>query len=68
MNCCDDFGNCNQGRNCPVRKQMADERMKRVEQRYFSWISDPGLGMLICMASATGVISLLTYLFYRFAH
>jgi hypothetical protein len=23
MNCCDDFGDCNQGRNCPVRKQMA---------------------------------------------
>ena len=19
MNCCDEFGNCNQGRNCPVR-------------------------------------------------
>jgi hypothetical protein len=19
MNCCDDFGNCRQGRNCPVR-------------------------------------------------
>jgi hypothetical protein len=19
MNCCDDFGNCNQGRDCPVR-------------------------------------------------
>ena len=19
MNCCDDFGDCNQGRNCPVR-------------------------------------------------
>ena len=20
MNCCDDYGNCNQGRDCPVRK------------------------------------------------
>jgi len=19
MNCCDDYGNCNQGRNCPIR-------------------------------------------------
>lgn len=23
MNCCDDFGNCNQGRNCPVRCAQA---------------------------------------------
>lgn len=21
MNCCDDFGNCRQGRDCPVRRQ-----------------------------------------------
>jgi hypothetical protein len=20
MNCCDDYGNCNQGRNCPIRQ------------------------------------------------
>lgn len=20
MNCCDEYGNCNQGRNCPVRE------------------------------------------------
>ena len=25
-NCCDDYGNCNQGRDCPVRK----ERIERV--------------------------------------
>ena len=23
MNCCDEFGNCNQGRDCPVRKIKA---------------------------------------------
>lgn len=23
MNCCDDFGDCRQGRDCPVRKQGA---------------------------------------------
>lgn len=23
MNCCDEFGNCNQGRDCPVRKGQA---------------------------------------------
>jgi hypothetical protein len=21
MNCCDEFGNCNQGRDCPLRKE-----------------------------------------------
>lgn len=27
MNCCDDYGNCNQGPNCPVR-------VAKVKQRY----------------------------------
>jgi hypothetical protein len=27
MNCCDDYGNCNQGRDCPVR-------VAKVKQRY----------------------------------
>lgn len=22
MNCCDEYGNCNQGRDCPVRKKQ----------------------------------------------
>jgi hypothetical protein len=47
---------------------MTDEKMKQLEERYVSWISDPALGMLLCMASASGVISLAAYLFYRFAH
>lgn len=25
MNCCDDFGNCRQGRDCPVRRQRANK-------------------------------------------
>ena len=37
MNCCDDFGNCRQGRDCPVRMQDGwrladdDEGMSAVE-------------------------------------
>lgn len=27
MNCCDEYGNCNQGRDCPVR-------VAKVKQRY----------------------------------
>jgi hypothetical protein len=26
MNCCDEFGNCRQGRDCPVRKEMQRQR------------------------------------------
>ena len=29
MNCCDEYGNCRQGRDCPVRQQM--------ERRPSSW-------------------------------
>ena len=25
MNCCDDYGNCTQGRDCPARHKPADE-------------------------------------------
>lgn len=27
MNCCDDFGNCNQGRDCPARVAKVGKRM-----------------------------------------
>jgi len=32
MNCCDANGNCNQGRNCPVRQQ----RIKEVNDAYMN--------------------------------
>jgi hypothetical protein len=28
MNCCDEYGNCRQGRDCPVRKQIAERRLQ----------------------------------------
>ena len=24
MNCCDEYGNCNQGRDCPVRRESEE--------------------------------------------
>ena len=30
-NCCDDYGNCNQGRDCPVRVAKAKPVMKAAE-------------------------------------
>lgn len=32
MNCCDEYGNCNQGRDCPVRVARVGKRMKAAEQ------------------------------------
>ena len=37
MNCCDANGDCNQGRNCPVRQQ----RIKEVNDAYINHKPDP---------------------------
>lgn len=26
MNCCDEYGNCNQGRDCPIRRALSPAR------------------------------------------
>jgi len=39
MNCCNDFGNCTQGRDCPVRKQ----RIKEVNDAYTNGLKDAQL-------------------------
>lgn len=31
MNCCDDYGNCNQGRDCPVRVAKARPVMRAAD-------------------------------------
>jgi hypothetical protein len=31
MNCCDDYGNCNQGRNCPIRVAKARPAMRAAD-------------------------------------
>ena len=36
MNCCDDYGNCNQGRDCPARKKpMTTKKVPRTMQEAF---------------------------------
>ena len=30
-NCCDDYGNCNQGRDCPIRVARVGQRMKSAD-------------------------------------
>ena len=29
MNCCDEYGNCRQGRDCPVRKEMLNDQKQQ---------------------------------------
>lgn len=30
-NCCDDYGNCNQGRDCPIRVARIGQKMKSAD-------------------------------------
>lgn len=57
MNCCDDNGNCNQGRNCPVRVAKVGQRLHGPEllppsvwryqfKRLAYWVLMAILGML----------------------
>jgi len=32
MNCCDEYGNCNQGRDCPVRVKRVAEAKTRLDR------------------------------------
>ena len=63
MNCCDDYGNCNQGRDCPCRKAIIDER----NERCVSWINNKGLGMLIMIATSSTTVAIIVTGFYFFS-
>jgi len=49
MNCCDEYGNCTQGRDCPVRNfsdQLQPSTSKRLFRRFFYWLLISILGLL----------------------
>ena len=48
MNCCDDYGNCRQGRDCPVRIACISQpsTSKRLLRRFFYWLLIAILGLL----------------------
>ena len=48
MNCCDDYGNCRQGRDCPVRIARVSQSFvsKRLLRRFFYWLFIAVFGLL----------------------
>ena len=48
MNCCAKYGNCNQGRNCPVRiiRAFPASILKRLLRRFFYLLLIAILGVL----------------------
>ena len=48
MNCCDEYGNCTQGRDCPVRVARTSQPSvsKRLLRRFFYWLLIAILGVL----------------------
>lgn len=53
MNCCDDFGNCRQGRDCPIRV----ERVRRAKEVLGK--DKPGIPLLIIGRLVLGAVILL---------
>lgn len=69
--CCNDFGNCTQGRDCPVRKQRAQE----TDDAYInkgSWgkVADPyddvtqTFKALIAVIAVTTALTLLAFILW----
>ena len=54
MNCCDDYGNCTQGRECPVRKARA------TQDRDLFWDVMEGL---VTLGVVLGIIVSLCFMF-----
>jgi len=60
MNCCDDYGNCRQGRDCPIRITRA------LKERDLFWDVIEGLVTLaVILGIIASVCMLLGYLWYR---
>ena len=56
MNCCDDYGNCRQGRDCPIRK----ERALAMRNRDLFWDVIEGL---VSLSVFVGIIASLCFMF-----
>ena len=69
MNCCDANGDCNQGRNCPIRKQ----RIKEVNDAYINRTFDPipheevfaSVKALIAWLALVGFVGMVAITFWK---
>jgi len=57
MNCCDEYGNCTQGRDCPVRNERIAQVMK---DRDLFWDVMEGL---LTLGAIVGIIVSLCFMF-----
>lgn len=55
-NCCDDYGNCRQGRDCPVRIERIREAKARLDE------DSPNIPLLLIERLALGAAILLVIL------
>jgi hypothetical protein len=68
MNCCNDYGNCDQGRDCPIRKQRAKEVNDAYVKGYIMGQEDPlddiaqTFKALIVFIAVIGAFTLLAFL------
>jgi len=66
--CCNDFGNCTQGRDCPVRKQRAKETDDAYMSGGWGKVADPyddvadTFKALILVIAVTASLTLLAYM------
>lgn len=69
--CCNDFGNCTQGRDCPIRKQHAEATNKAyIERGSWGRVTDPyddvtqTVKALIAVITVTAAVTLLAFLIW----
>ena len=71
-NCCNDFGNCTQGRDCPIRKQRQQEANdayvnghKKLDKPYediaVTFVAET-FKALLAIITVTGAVTLLAFL------
>jgi hypothetical protein len=69
MNCCNDFGNCTQGRDCPIRKQCEQEVYKKFYEMNVE-VADPyddvadTFKALIAFICVTAALTLFTFWYW----
>jgi hypothetical protein len=71
MNCCNANGKCDQGKDCPVRKQRAQETNDAyIERGSWGKVDDPYSDVsetfkaLILVIAVTGAVTLLSFLIW----